>query len=176
MTIISNSKITPQISAIFFSLFFLSLPCTLHSLGSGKTLSLTSATSTVCGIVAGEANRRIECFKDGRLIFIQPNISYDAIAGGGTFFCGLRSGGTSLLCWDTTTNSSTFTPKRIYFSNFSPLREISVGVDQVCGVINGTNEVKCWRGMMGSGKVPSGVDGFGSNFIWVWVFLWDFGE
>lgn len=116
----------------------------------------------MCGIVSGEANRRIECFKDGRLIFIQPNISYDAIAGGGTFFCGLRSGGTSLLCWDTTTNSSTFTPKRIYFSNFSPLREISVGVDQVCGVINGTNEVKCWRGMMGSGKVPSGVDGFGS--------------
>uniref|UniRef100_A0A803M3T7 non-specific serine/threonine protein kinase n=2 Tax=Chenopodium quinoa TaxID=63459 RepID=A0A803M3T7_CHEQI len=110
-------------------------------------------------------NRRIECFSNGQLISIQPNISYAAIAGGGSFFCGLRSGGTSLLCWDTTTitvNSSTFTPKRIYYSSSSPLKEISVGDSQVCGVINGTNEVKCWRGMMGSGQNPSGVGGFGS--------------
>ncbi|XP_021862761.1 putative serine/threonine-protein kinase-like protein CCR3 [Spinacia oleracea] len=157
MMIIKN----PHISAIFFSLF-LYLPTTLHGLGSGSTLSISSETNTVCGIVSGEVNRRIECFKDGQLIFIQPNISYDAIAGGGNFFCGLRSGGRSLLCWDTTTNSSTFTPKRIYYSNSSSLTDISVGDNQVCGVINGTNEVQCWRGVMGSDQNPSGFDAFGS--------------
>ncbi|XP_010689641.2 putative serine/threonine-protein kinase-like protein CCR3 [Beta vulgaris subsp. vulgaris] len=154
----------PLFSAIFFSLFFLSLPCTIHGLGSGATLSLSSSNSTVCGIVSGEVNRRIECYKDNRLILIQPNISYDSIVGGESFFCGLRSGGSSLLCWDTniTTNSSTFTPKRIYFNNSSPLSEISVGDNQVCGIVNGTNEVKCWRGMMGSDQIPSRVNGFQS--------------
>ncbi|KAL2940581.1 putative serine/threonine-protein kinase-like protein CCR3 [Bienertia sinuspersici] len=154
--------INSPFSAIFVSLFFLSLPHFINSLGSGLTLSISSSTSTVCGIVAGEVNRRIECYKNGRLISIQPNISYDAIVGGGSFFCGLRSGGRSLLCWDTATNSSTFPPKRIYFSNDSPLKEISVGNNQVCGIVNKTNEVKCWRGMMGSDQIPSRVNGFQS--------------
>lgn len=63
-----------------------------------------------------------------------------------------------MLCWDV----STFTPKRIYFNNSAPLREISVGDDQVCGVINGTNGVHCWRGMEGLDQIPNGVNGFRS--------------
>ena len=63
-----------------------------------------------------------------------------------------------MLCWDV----ATFTPKRVYFSESAPLREISVGGDQVCGVVNGTNRVKCWRGMKGSPQTPTGVDGFRS--------------
>ncbi|XP_057524777.1 putative serine/threonine-protein kinase-like protein CCR3 [Amaranthus tricolor] len=149
-------------SKVFFFIFFLCLPQILHGLGSGSTISISFSTSTVCGIVAGEINKRIECYKNGNLIKIQPNISYDSIVGGGTFFCGLRSGGRSLLCWDTTTNSSTFPPKRIYYNNLSPLKEISVGDNQVCGVVNGTNEVKCWRGIVGSKQIPSGFSGLKS--------------
>lgn len=63
-----------------------------------------------------------------------------------------------MLCWDV----ATFTPKRVYFSESAPLREISVGGDQVCGVVNGTNTVKCWRGMKGSPQTPTWVDGFRS--------------
>ncbi|CAO2825680.1 unnamed protein product [Amaranthus hypochondriacus] len=153
--------ITP-FSTIFFYFFLFCLPHILHGLGSGSTLSVSSSTSTVCGIISSEFNKRIECYKNGNLIKIQPNISYDSIVGGGTFFCGLKSGGKSLFCWDTITNSSTFPPKRIYFNDSSPLKQISVGDNHVCGIVNGTNEIKCWRGIKGSNQIPSGVSGFQS--------------
>ncbi|KAJ8443914.1 hypothetical protein Cgig2_032738 [Carnegiea gigantea] len=145
-------------AAVIFSLCFLYLPRHLHGLGSGATAAISYSTATVCGVVAGEPNRRIECVKDQNRVFIQPNVSYDSIAGGRSFFCGLRSGGRYLLCWDT----DTFAPKRVYFNNSAPLIEISVGDDQVCGVVNGTNGVICWRGTKGFDQNPRGVYGFRS--------------
>ncbi|GAB4831947.1 hypothetical protein Ancab_005963 [Ancistrocladus abbreviatus] len=157
MTITTSS---PSFSLVFAATLsctlLLSLPQLLHALGSGSTIAVVYSTATVCGIVAGESNRRIQCYKNGLPIRIpiQPNISFDSIAGGRSFFCGLRSGGGSLLCWDTTSNG-TFPPKRIYYSGSALLAQISVGDNQVCGIVNGTNHLKCWRGMKGS--IPSSI-------------------
>ncbi|GAB2299561.1 hypothetical protein Dimus_033626, partial [Dionaea muscipula] len=133
----------------------------LHALGTGSTFAAVYSTSTVCGIVADQPTRSIRCFKDNHSFPITPNISYGSIAAGKTFFCALTSGGTVILCWDTSQND-TFSPKRIYHSTSSTLSQISVGDDQVCALVNGTNRVHCWRGIKGSGvQFLDGQDKFG---------------
>ncbi|KAL9230198.1 hypothetical protein vseg_005583 [Gypsophila vaccaria] len=161
-----NNK-NPQINFFLFLLcFFLNLK-TLICLGSGATLAIISSQNPkFCGITA--SIHQINCFsstKNPNFIQIQPNISYDLISGGQNFFCGLKSGGQTLICWDTLT----FSPKRIYFDKNNPLVEISVGNNQVCGVLNSTNHVYCWRGNMGFTKILPNYNGFfsissGSNF------------
>ncbi|KAL8161027.1 hypothetical protein V2J09_012516 [Rumex salicifolius] len=172
MTLISTLFKSPHLSraaatsatTIFAGIFATILIFQLHpvnSLGADSTIAAVYSTNTICGIVAGESNRRIECFNDGRRVFVRPNISYDSIAGGRSFFCGLRSGGYSLLCWDTAAQNGTFFPKRIYFSSTAKLREISIGDDQVCAITNSTNGVACWRGISGI-QPPVALNGFQS--------------
>ncbi|XP_074287210.1 putative serine/threonine-protein kinase-like protein CCR3 [Silene latifolia] len=145
-----------KIQNLIFFLYFCSLFYKLIALGSGSTLSISYGNPTVCGIVASETNHHIQCYNHTTNVLVQPNISYDLISGGQNFFCGLRSGGQSLLCWDT----NNFSPKRIYFNSSFPLREISVGNNHVCGIVNFTNQVYCWRLMKNFVEIPIGVGGY----------------
>ncbi|XP_057955146.1 putative serine/threonine-protein kinase-like protein CCR3 [Malania oleifera] len=114
----------------------------VNSLGSGSTIAVGYGSATVCGIVAGEPTQRIQCYQAGQTIPVQPTISYEAISGGRTFFCGLTSGGLTLLCWDT----SCFQARRIYHSETVRLTDLTVGDAHVCAIAGDTGEVKCWRG------------------------------
>ncbi|WKA00627.1 hypothetical protein VitviT2T_018965 [Vitis vinifera] len=119
-----------------------SSPALVHGLGSGSTLAVSYGSGAVCGVVAGERYQRIECYRGGETISIEPNISsFSSISGGRDFFCGLRSGGFALFCWNTS-----FVAKRIYFNYTVLLENLAVGDDQVCATVNGTGVVKCWRG------------------------------
>ncbi|KAL5710206.1 non-specific serine/threonine protein kinase [Ranunculus cassubicifolius] len=112
----------------------------INGLGSASTISISYGLNAVCGIVAGESNQRIECYSGGRISSIQPNVSFESISGGRNFFCGLRSGGFSFLCW----NSISAPSRRIYYSETSRLRNLTVGDDQVCGVQSDNGVVRCW--------------------------------
>ncbi|KAK9279824.1 hypothetical protein L1049_013506 [Liquidambar formosana] len=123
----------------------------VSSLGSGSTIAVSYGSATVCGIVAGEV-QRIQCYRRGQTISILPNISFESISGGRTFFCGLRSGGLSLLCWDTGYTNTSFRAKRIYNSDTVRLTDLTVGDAQVCAVEINTGIAKCWRGGGGNGS------------------------
>ncbi|KAI6686937.1 hypothetical protein NL676_032850 [Syzygium grande] len=125
----------------------------VNALGSSSTTAVVSGTSTVCGIVAGQATQRIECYQDSRLVSVEPNASFEAISGGSTFFCGLLSGGSAVLCWDTTATS--FPPKRIYYSETVKLIDLTVGDDHVCALEVNTSIARCWRGERYGSKFPS---------------------
>ncbi|OVA02696.1 Protein kinase domain [Macleaya cordata] len=117
----------------------------VHGLGSASTIAVTYGSGTVCGILAGKPNQRIECYRRGQVISLEPIISYDAISGGRDFFCGLRSGGFSFFCWSPGDDSySSFLPKRIYFNTTIRLRDLTVGENQVCAVENVTGVANCW--------------------------------
>ncbi|KAJ9146805.1 hypothetical protein P3X46_029031 [Hevea brasiliensis] len=126
----------------------------VDGLGSASTIAVTYSTATVCGIIAGEPIQRIQCYQNGHVISIQPSVSFESISGGQTFFCGLRSGGFSVFCWETVaTKNSSFQPKRIYHSNNIQLTDLTVGDDQVCAREVNSGIAKCWRGK-GRGRSP----------------------
>nr|TKR74600.1 putative serine/threonine-protein kinase-like protein CCR3 [Populus alba] len=149
----SFSSVTLFVSTLTLLSFILSSPSLTHALGSGSTLAIISATSTVCGLVSSQPTQSITCYRrtpmEG-IIAVQPNVSFSSISGGSTFFCGLRSGGYALLCWDT--RNSPFDPQRVYINDTVFLQNLSVGDDQVCAVVNDTlsvyktGTVRCWRG------------------------------
>lgn len=144
---------------VLVTLISVTFPATLiHGLGTGATIAVSYGTGTVCGIVADEPTQRIECYRDGQIVTIEPNTSFSSIAGGQNFFCGLRSGGYSLLCWNTLTVNSTFTFRRIYYNDTVLLDNLTVGDDQVCATEIGSGEVKCWRGGSTWLNSPSGFD------------------
>ncbi|CAI0415917.1 unnamed protein product [Linum tenue] len=117
------------------------LPLLSHALGSGSTLAVISGSPTACGIVSYQATQSIVCFRPPAIVTLQPNISFSSISGGQDFFCGVRSGGYALLCWDT------FSPvKRIYFNTSVLLQSVSVGGDRVCSTTAAAGTVRCWRG------------------------------
>ncbi|XP_052198682.1 putative serine/threonine-protein kinase-like protein CCR3 [Diospyros lotus] len=122
--------------------------------GSATTIAVAYRSATVCGVVAGQWTRRIQCWRNGQVIDIQPQVSFDYIAGGRDNFCALRSGGLILLCWD-----SNFVPKRVYNNKMTPLRDLSMGDDQICAITNGTGSALCWRI---SSRSPDGSDHFRS--------------
>ncbi|CAK9135790.1 unnamed protein product [Ilex paraguariensis] len=128
-------------------------PPSAHGLGGSATTVAVSYGSaiTICSIVAGQQTQRIQCFRNGRVTTIYPDISFDFIAGGYETFCGIRSGGFSLLCWN-----SSFQPKRLYYSDFVLLQDLSVGDFQICAVTNGTRNARCWRGDAVSVQLPIG--------------------
>ncbi|WCJ19839.1 CRINKLY4 related 3 [Euphorbia peplus] len=147
-----------------FLIFFTPLPLKTQSLGSGATVAVTSTSATVCGIIAGNPVQKIVCYKSttGEITIIQPDISFSSISGGENFFCGLISGaGAAFFCWNTFNLSD---PKRVYFNPNSPLHKISVGGDQICGILNNTAAVKCWRGdyYSSGNRSPAGTDQFHS--------------
>ncbi|XP_028784603.1 putative serine/threonine-protein kinase-like protein CCR3 [Neltuma alba] len=134
---------------IFFP--FLLLPTAVNGLGSASTTAVVYGTGTFCGIVAGEPTRRILCYQNGQTIQVLPNVSFQAISGGRSFFCGLLSGGFTLLCWDTTDSYFPFQPRRLYYSSTVSLTDLTVGDTQVCARALSTGIVRCWRGKDGNG-------------------------
>lgn len=138
-------------------IFGFQLP-SVHGLGSGSTLAVSYNSATVCGIVAGQPNQGVECYRNGQVVAITPNISYRSIAGGRNFFCGLDSGGTILLCWDTTSINPSFSFRRVYHNDSLPLSDLAVGDDQVCALVNNTGDLKCWRA--GRDRLPQGTNQF----------------
>ncbi|CAK7325864.1 unnamed protein product [Dovyalis caffra] len=147
-----SSVILPVTTLTLLS-FVLSSPFLTHALGSGSTLAIISATSTVCGVAASQSTQSITCYRRtpiGEIITVQPDVSFSSISGGSTFFCGLRSGGYAFLCWNT--RNSSFDSQRVYINSTVFLQNISVGDNQVCAIVNDTSNVnktgtvKCWRG------------------------------
>ncbi|XP_050881010.1 putative serine/threonine-protein kinase-like protein CCR3 [Lathyrus oleraceus] len=133
---------------------------TANTLGTGSTTAITSNTSTICGIVAGKPHKYIQCYQNGKLIPIfLPNVSFQSISGGRSFFCGLRSNGLSLHCWDTRTPTSFLRPKRLYHSEKVQLSDVAVGDDHVCARELHSGMVKCWRGY-GGVEFPSPDESF----------------
>ncbi|KAL1808981.1 hypothetical protein ACET3Z_025971 [Daucus carota] len=96
--------------------------------------------NTVCGIVAEQKKQRIQCWRQNRTVDVLPEVSFESISGGRNVFCGVRSGGYSLICWN-----STFVPKRIYYGKDALLTNLTVGDDQICALSDGTPNLKCWR-------------------------------
>ncbi|KAK1287901.1 hypothetical protein QJS10_CPB19g01013 [Acorus calamus] len=45
---------------------------------------------------------------------VLPTVPFDSLSGGRNYFCGVRSDGLSLLCWNTMDPTSAYPPKRIY--------------------------------------------------------------
>ncbi|KAI5408697.1 hypothetical protein KIW84_054509, partial [Lathyrus oleraceus] len=151
----------PMISS---TLIFILAVCftitTANTLGTGSTTAITSNTSTICGIVAGKPHKYIQCYQNGKLIPIfLPNVSFQSISGGRSFFCGLRSNGLSLHCWDTRTPTSFLRPKRLYHSEKVQLSDVAVGDDHVCARELHSGMVKCWRGY-GGVEFPSPDESF----------------
>ncbi|CAN4094393.1 unnamed protein product [Withania somnifera] len=114
--------------------------------GSATTLAVIygGGGATVCGIVANEPIQRIQCWRQDQSNStpISPNVSFSFVAGGRDGFTAVRSGGFSLLYWNTS-----FVPKRLYFSNSTLLTAVAMGDSQICGLTNGTQNVTtCWRG------------------------------
>ncbi|KAH1225965.1 putative serine/threonine-protein kinase-like protein CCR3 [Glycine max] len=134
------------------SLFSILAVTAVHGLGSAATTAVTYGTATVCGIVAGEPQHRIQCSRNGSRVvpLTLPNASFDAISGGRSFFCGLRSGGRSLHCWDTAATTASFRPKRVFHSDVVQLADVAVGDSQVCAREVQSGVVRCWRGSGGA--------------------------
>ncbi|XP_022765000.1 putative serine/threonine-protein kinase-like protein CCR3 [Durio zibethinus] len=139
----------PLLFAVCFFTVISFLPL-IYALGSGSTLTVAYGTATVCAIVASEPTQRIICYRAGdnnyssAVVSILPNVSYFTVAGGNTSVCALRSGGYSLLCWDT--NTPSFPVKRLYFNDTVLLEYLSIGDGRICASSkNTTTSVVCWR-------------------------------
>ncbi|XP_047938586.1 putative serine/threonine-protein kinase-like protein CCR3 [Salvia hispanica] len=133
------------ISATILLLFSVIPPPPASALGgSGATIAAVYGSSTtVCSIAAEQAIQQIQCWRDGQLLPpILPTVSFDYLAGGRDTLCAVRSGGLSLLCWNTT-----FAPKRIYNTSSAPLTSLAIGDAQICALRNTTSDSAiCWRG------------------------------
>ncbi|CAL0317632.1 unnamed protein product [Lupinus luteus] len=154
----TKSPSSAIILAVTTILTFSLLLSSCHALGSATTLAVSDASATVCGVVASQPAQRIECYRSGHVINIVPNVSFSAISGGRKYFCGLRSGNYSLLCWDTVSSNVTFESRRLYNNGTVLFENLSVGDTQVCAttVGAGTNSsrVRCW----GNGSIARKVE------------------
>ncbi|KAL8050213.1 hypothetical protein ABFX02_06G068100 [Erythranthe guttata] len=159
---------TTHFPAVIATTFLISvavclLPPSVHALGgSAATLAVVYGSSTtVCTIAAQNPIQQIQCWRDGQVLPpILPTISFDAVAGGRDTLCGVRSGGSSLLCWNTTLN-----PKRIYNDASAPLTSLAVGDTQICALRNVTtaDNAICWRENNGSSaQIPTANSQFRS--------------
>ncbi|XP_027332791.1 putative serine/threonine-protein kinase-like protein CCR3 [Abrus precatorius] len=153
-----KNRKSPSFAVTVTVAVFISLLPISHAIGSGTTLAVTDVSGTVCGVVASEPTRRIACYRDGQVIAVAPNVSFSSISGGWSYFCGLRSGNYSLLCWDTV---STFQSKRLYNNDTVLFENLAVGDSQVCATVVGTGTASCWR-TNGAFELASGSDEFAS--------------
>ncbi|KAD2805186.1 hypothetical protein R6Q59_029524 [Mikania micrantha] len=110
--------------------------------GSATTVSVSyGATPTVCGIVAGQTSQQIQCWRNGDVFPVFSNISFESISGGRDVFCGIRSGGSTLVCWN-----SSLIPKRLYYNETVLLRHLTIGDSEICAITNSSNRnFNCWR-------------------------------
>ncbi|KAL4369068.1 hypothetical protein GQ457_05G031970 [Hibiscus cannabinus] len=141
----------PLVFAVSF-LALISFPPLTHALGSGLTLAVAYGTASVCAVVASEPTQRIICYRAGdtntsasvAAVKIPPNVSYSTVTGGRTSVCALRSGGYSLLCWETDTPD--YPVKRLYINNTIFLRSLSIGDGRICATTTSALQpVACWR-------------------------------
>ncbi|KAI3458555.1 hypothetical protein Pfo_015218 [Paulownia fortunei] len=156
---------TPFSAVIATTLLLLAAVCppqpSAHALGgSAATLAVVyGSATTVCTIAAQQPIQQIQCWRNGQLLPpILPTTSFDAVAGGRDTLCGVRSGGFSLLCWNTTLN-----PKRIYNDASAPLTTLAIGDTQICALRNVTtaDNAICWRGNnVSSAQIPTGNSQF----------------
>ncbi|KAL1370111.1 hypothetical protein HN51_000422 [Arachis hypogaea] len=137
-----------------------------NAIGSASTTAVIYASSTVCVIVAGNVKQYIHCYQQNQhknshyyyygdvapVDEVVPHVSFESISGGRSFFCGLRSGGLSLLCWDVDGGASVLVPKRIFHSEVVQLTDLTVGDSQVCARESQSGVVRCWRG----GRIENG--------------------
>ncbi|KAL4189685.1 hypothetical protein AMTRI_Chr08g208350 [Amborella trichopoda] len=122
-----------------------------HALGMSSTLAVIHATGTVCGIMATvlpqSVSNSVVCYRGGdRVLRAAPsNVSFSGISGGNNTFCGIVSGGSPILCWDTAgaNLSDNFAFRRL--SKDRIFRSLSVGEGEVCG-LGFAGVVECWRG------------------------------
>ncbi|KAF7132687.1 hypothetical protein RHSIM_Rhsim09G0177200 [Rhododendron simsii] len=149
---------TATITSLILTLIALSPPAHCLS-GSAATVAVVYGgdSPAVCGIVADCHTHQIQCWKNGELTYIQPNISFDFIAGGRENFCGVTSGGATVVCWD-----PSLSPKRIYSNELVTLQSLTMGDDQVCAITSLTNSVRCWREGRNviSARISNGYDQF----------------
>ncbi|KGN50657.1 putative serine/threonine-protein kinase-like protein CCR3 [Cucumis sativus] len=143
MTILSSPPLALALLTLFAVLFPL-FP-SIQALGSASTLAVSYGSRTVCGIVAEQPTQRILCFRDGQTIFIEPGISFSAVSGGRNTFCGIRSGGYTILCWNFNLTTAAFTRRRLYYNPNVLLENLAVGDDQICATVVGAGNVTCWR-------------------------------
>ncbi|CAA3028499.1 serine threonine- kinase CCR3 [Olea europaea subsp. europaea] len=155
---------TPFTAAIIISLTALTClsPSASALGGSATTVAVIyGSATTICTIIAQQPLRQIQCWQNGQLLPpIIPTTSFDYIAGGRDTLCATRSGGFSLLCWNTTFNS-----KRLYNNYSAPLTSLTIGDTQICGLTNvsSRHNVICWRGNdISSVQAPNGTSGFRS--------------
>ncbi|XP_061345897.1 putative serine/threonine-protein kinase-like protein CCR3, partial [Gastrolobium bilobum] len=151
-----------ETNMVFLKAILIFFITAVNGLGSAATIAVTYGTATVCGIVAGEKNQHIQCYQKGKRVpVILPNVSFEAISGGRSFFCGLRSGGFSLHCWDTNVSSLVSKPRRLFHSDVVQLSDVAVGDTQVCARELHSGVARCWRGGGGNGdEFPSPGEGF----------------
>ncbi|KAL1825209.1 hypothetical protein ACET3Z_011987 [Daucus carota] len=129
---------------ISFTILFLAAVTSVESLsGTTSTLAVISGPSgpTICGILASQPTHHVVCSRNNSTFNISPEISFTRISGGRDFFCGVRSGGHALICWN-----STFVPKRLYYNESFALDNLVVGDYQICSLNDSTRNVMCWRG------------------------------
>ncbi|KAK9061057.1 hypothetical protein SSX86_018237 [Deinandra increscens subsp. villosa] len=134
---------TSSAAVISFLTLLSYLAYTVHSLGgSATTVSVTYGSNvTICAIVAGQPSQRIQCWRNGHVFDVFSNISFQSIAGGRDVFCGVRSGGSSLVCWN-----PMLIPKRLYHNEKVILSQLAIGDSQICAITNSSgSNVDCWR-------------------------------
>ncbi|KAI3705032.1 hypothetical protein L1987_75262 [Smallanthus sonchifolius] len=128
---------------IYTVVLLFSVVYSVHGLGgSATTVSVTYGSNvTICGIVAGQPSQRIQCWRNGQVFDVYSDVSFESIAGGRDLLCGVRSGGSSLVCW----NPNLF-PKRLYYNETVLLSKLAIGDSQICAITNRTGwNVDCWR-------------------------------
>ncbi|KAL8241016.1 hypothetical protein R6Q59_014371 [Mikania micrantha] len=154
---------TLTIGVIYVAGILFSVVYTVYGLGgSATTVSVSyGATVSICGIVAGQPTQHIQCWRNGQLFDVYSDISFESIAGGRDLFCGIRSGGSSLVCW-----SPDLIPKRLYYNETVTLSKLAIGDSQICSITNRTgSNVDCWRDREGfstqNGRFQSISSGLG---------------
>ncbi|GAB2274470.1 hypothetical protein Dimus_009240 [Dionaea muscipula] len=135
-------------------------------LGTASTIAISFRSKSVCGILARGTNNVsqtiIQCYgigghnRLGKVFSIQTEMSSSSssscatLSGGGDFFCGLSSNGSSLRCWAIALDeyhqsfrvSSTIT---LYRNATAPLGDLAVGDSQVCALQAETGRPLCWE-------------------------------
>jgi hypothetical protein len=124
--------------------------CIIPFVSSLSTVSIseTANQTLICALIKSSNQQafHLNCtsFPQGIQISVDPNLSFSAIVAGNGFVCGLRHPSSSiLLCWRFSTNGTNMTYKRIY--NDTALKRLDAGNSHICGIVNGTNRLKCWQ-------------------------------
>ncbi|XP_047326991.1 putative serine/threonine-protein kinase-like protein CCR3 [Impatiens glandulifera] len=154
----TTTAIAAAIIVLIGGFFFFFLPSQVNALGgTAPTIAVIFGENvSVCGVTTGPQSRGgIKCWRGGRVFDVFPGVSFDYIAGGRDVFCGIVSGGFSLLCFN-----STFGPKRIYRNPSVLLQDLTIGDGQICALTNETRNARCWRGTGIPPTFTSESDGF----------------